>query len=335
MAVEKTPVRTGDQETDEILNQMETDGTELPAGLKPKSQQRDDSRDEEEETDTEDESEEGADEEDEDEGASDDSADSNDEDESDDESEDGDDDDDDSVGSHANDNRSSAPRGEYFRLERQIGKLTKAVGQILQGRGTAEDKKVDVDAEVEQFAKLNGLKPEATKGLIDLIAKKLGSTSTLTDEERDALRQNVQVQKERQFWDSQDQAYDADFRQNVLPFVRQENPNITEAELERLYDDLKDLAFDPKNAQRRNSRTGEYAGTPQKSLVEIYLGTTQSRRKPSDRRTLEGGSPNRVTQGDVSDEDVTAEDIAAMSDEEFDKYSDRMGKNAKSTIRHL
>jgi hypothetical protein len=330
---DKTPVRTGDPATDEILNSMEEDGMELPDNLKPKApvlskkENEGDRPDEGEEESKPDESEE------EDEFKAD--FDESDKEEGEEESKDEEEEDDDSVGLSPSASRPSAQRpGEYYRLERQINRLTKTIEGLATDKTKPEEKKQeDIDTEIATFAQANRLNPDVAKGLIELAAKKLGGTG-LSKETQEAIEQVVAQNNERRFWSDQDASYERDFNQNVLPIVLRENPDITQDAVDKLYDSLHSAAFSPEAGQRKNPTTGKYEGGAQKSLVELYFATSKPT-KPKDNRTSEDANPSHISQDGTNYDDVTADDIAQMSDAEFDKFSDTMGKRAKSQIRSL
>lgn len=306
MADEAKPeARTGDRETDEILAEMEADGIELPAFKDGKTVETTEETDPEENSDPD--LEESAEETDEE------------EEEDEDESDDADEEDD----SPAEDDEPEArAKGKktIVKKYRELRKVNRELRQTIETMRSASSKE-DAKTAFDEFVKEANMAPEVAEKLIAVIEKRLFPKGV-----RDTIAAAQTEQADRALWSDQATKFDKDFNANVVPAL--EAQGLDQTKIREVYDALNDenspsYAWSPANAK--------------KSLVALSIGLVKPGAKTTaTRRSSEGASPVRnrgsrsVTEKDPSD--LTGDDVNEMSDEEFDRFSDDLGKRAKSTI---
>lgn len=314
---------TGDPETDEILDEMAAEGLELPVFA------NDADPDESGDGETHDpELEESADET-EEEGEEDDSTDDEeDEDDSSDEEDEEEEDDDDEDES---DPKTKKRLGlvDKYKLERKksrqkdsrIAELEGIVDGLKSGSTEAE-----FDKELTAFAEKNKMSVEVARGLIDLAAKRAGLPKDVMAD----LKAAREERERREYWGTQRKSFDKDFRGNVMPVLR--SMGASRAEIARVYDTLNgDVSADGSPRATGESKYWAWdKANKGKSLVSLAL---ELRGATATRISSEGGSRGRNRSTPTKDPgDLTPADINEMSDEEFDAYSDNLGKNQRITI---
>lgn len=309
--------RTGDDETDEILNEMEQEGEALPAF----ADAPEDTEDEEESEVEEDEEEENSDEEDEDADTADESetADEEDGDEADDESEESEeeegdeedaDDEDEEEEDESIDPANSSKTPLWKRLKLTKGLLRDAQKQLATYKESNTE--AQLDAKVEAFSKEHNVSKEAAKALIEIAASIAAEKAGIDPTLRATIERVVKRDEQQEYWAEQDKAFVRDFRSNVGPLAKRDGKDLVKVQKR-----LQVLAFQPEHAK--------------KSLVSLYL-EQYGEKGPKRRITGEG---NRGTHGrvhGVKTEDLQPEDIDSMSDEEFDTFSESAAKSSKLRI---
>lgn len=308
--------RTGDKETDDILDEMEEDGLAVPAF----GDNKDDKTAEEESTEstvTAPELEESADEtaEEDEEESEDDSSDEDEDEEDDDES-----DEDESGETDEGEDGDGAKdkKGDKLTLVqkyRKNKKLLRATQAALE-KATKATSEEQFDAELKTFAETHGMKIDAAKGLIELAAKRAG----LPQEVMEEFKRSRKERADSDYWDQQRKQFDKDFKQNVTPVL--ESLGLKEADIAATYKTLNEDTKSPSWAWAK--------GNKPKSLVQLALDLRKG--KSANRTSSEGGGrrTRAATSKDVSE--MSAEDINALSDKEFDEMSDTLGKNSKSVV---
>ncbi len=310
--MKKTPERTGDSETDSILDEMEQEGDELPvfAGAPEDdagAEESDAATDEDEEADEE-ESEEETDAE---------SEEDEEEEESEEEDEDGEEGEDeekdeDDAGADDSDEEDEASMPLWKRHKIMKKKFSDA--QKLISDLTSKTSEVELDTQLEAFSKKHKVSKEAAKEMIEMAASLAARQAGIDPSLKATIDRVVKRDKRDQFWAEQDKKYTSDFTSNVAPLAKRDG--LDPAKVQKR---LHGLAFLPENAK--------------KSLVSLFL-ETYSKKGPKRKITSEGNrSHGRVSATSV--EDIQPEDISDMSDDEFDEFSEALGKSSKSRIvRH-
>lgn len=198
----------------------------------------------------------------------------------------------------------------------EIAKLSKEVERLSSQIDTRPDTQkgdAEKDADVKKFAETHNLEESVVVDLLGLVEKRLPK------QEKDP---GLEAFKEKQEEERQEAVFQRDFNTNVVPLIKAEHPNYTPDEIEKIKDKIFELAF-----------SDELLKTP---ITRIYKSEDEFRApapSPS-RRSSEpskGGSQQQMKQVDY--DNITAEDISQMSDDEFDKYSEEMGRRHRSPIR--
>lgn len=310
---------TGDKETDEILDEMRAEGIEVP-DIKP-DDKGDTESDKGQETHSPDldESEEESEEE-EDEASSDDEASEDDDeeeseesDDSDEEDEDEEDEEDDEVDSEKDGKQKKLTLVQKYRKEKRLRQeAQEALVKIQQSRSEAE-----IDTEITKFAEANKMNPAVAKGLIDLAAKKAGLPKDMID----SIRQSQKDKERRAYWDDQRKKFDSDFTSNVVPVLESMGKKPEEISAIRT-----ELDRDKKSPNWAWAKANKNA-----SLVSLALKLAKPGQ--ADRVSSETGGTRRTRTPSQKDPgDMTGDDINSMSDKEFDEFSDKLGKEAKTAI---
>lgn len=325
---------TGDQETDDIIADMEKNGEGNP--FKSVSDDEDDAEDSDEDEDEEDE-EDSEDDEDEDEDSDedDDEEDSDDDEDSeedkDEESEDDEDEDDDEDESEADDDdededsdeddkeEGDKPQGrtpvwQRLRDEKKARKEAQTeiadLKQQLENGGKAKD----IDTMAGEFAKKHGFKVEAAKDLLEAAAALAAQKSGLDPKTKKALEAVVQRDSETTYWKGQEKQFVREFNSTIAPLAQRDGVNPKKAM--RI---LREQVFKPENEK--------------KSTVQLYLehvakATTTKKGKI----TVESGRRRVHTTAAKQIDELSATDISDMSDKEFEALSEGLGKASKSKI---
>lgn len=179
--------------------------------------------------------------------------------------------------------------------EKRIADLTKAAG-----------KGEDVDDEVKALAKEHGIPEDSLSKIVELTAKKL-SGAGLTDSQK---RQLARLEK-----DEESRVQDEGFQKEFKSLVK-EDRSIREHE-----DELREMAF-----------SEEFSDV---GLYEIFHRHLKPTLQPK-KKTAEGSrGGTRSNSTSYTDEEIAADAALqeALSDEEFDAWSDRMASKSKRQIR--
>lgn len=162
--------------------------------------------------------------------------------------------------------------------------------------------------DVKAIAEKYGItEPGFVQDLIDAASKRSQLPAELVDKikEHDHYAEIAKKQAE-------DGAFVQDFEKDVLPLVREEYPEISDADVARIRDDVKKLAYSEK-----------LLSTP---LSLIYKGDDAFRGVVSPKKkTAESGRGGESRSVDLLDFDSMSEsDIGKLSPENFIKYSEHM-----------
>jgi hypothetical protein len=182
-----------------------------------------------------------------------------------------------------------------------------------------------VENDILQLSQKYNVSHDFIKDQMALAAKMYGTDELKTIKaELEELRQGKQdAEQERMFSTEFSQGLDfkGEKRESVLPLIKQEYPNITPDKIEEIKNTLYEISFDER-----------YAGLP---LAEIYSARREFRgiEVPKKIRTAEpsrmGTQPSKV----VDFENITDDDIDSMDDATFDEFSKYMEKQSKLKIR--
>lgn len=293
--------RTGDQETDEILGEIEREG----GIVGPEEEQEEDSLESAEEAEQADDEEEPV------------SEDESEEDESGDESDD--EEGDEELESSAPARATSESTSQYERRREaywkdKAGKLQEKLDQI--GQETSQAKMRD---SLKDLAESEKIPLDRLMKIVDAVSESVKG-SILTPEERENLNRASQFAAREQESVRQDTLFNQEFRESVLPLLTDDDDK------QAVYDKLYADAFAPKPENQYDPRTGR----PAKSLVQIFVAnSTRPIRRSGEStriRSISGGGRKPITE-------MSAEEIDNMSDDQFDKLSDEAAMNAPRLSR--
>lgn len=198
-------------------------------------------------------------------------------------------------------------KAEYWKEKAR--KLEKQLSQINTDNSSQEKVSEDIDAEIESFAKQQNIDVSAAKKLIELSSKK-----AIPAELRSALEKTLESDKERAFWNSERESFDADFESNVIPLMQSLNPNLTQAEVDKAYDSLDSAAW--------------FDGNEEKSLVSLFL---ELNKQPAKRKGGESSNVRSVAKSlnlDSPSEEDLESILESGSDEEFEKLSESLASKS-------
>lgn len=305
-----------DQDSKEILAEMEAEGIDTseltqgqrvaPAEKKEEEEETDDSSKEEEE-----EEESGSKE---DQESAEETAEEEEEDESSDDSEEEEDDD-------AEEEDESESKGKRLTLVQKYRKEKKARQALEHTIEVLKAAKNDesFDTELKTFAEKNNLSLDVARGLVDFAARKAGLPKDLLED----IQRSRQERRDTQYWQQQHKDFNKDFQSNVLPVLEQ--MGLDEEAIKATYETLNADEKSPFWAWEKKNKS--------QSLVKLALSINRTGGKKGNRVSSESSraSLNRgKSQKEASD--MTPEDINEMSDAEFDAFSDKLAKGSKSVV---
>lgn len=291
-----------DQETKEILEEMEADGydtsdisgdTDVDKALEDPEEKESESEEEEESEQSEEDEE------------------SEDDDASDDEESEDEESDDEPEEDESKDKKIGIV--SKYRRERKLRKAAEAT--IVELQKTKSDE--SFDKELESFATESHMPLDVAKKFIELAAKRSGLSPDLMA----SLQQSQKDKRNSDYWANQRKQFGKDFKDNVIPVLES---------LGKSKDDI-DAIYKTINEDKKSPL---YAWSPKnKSVSLVKLALTIARNKNS-RTSSEGNAGKSMNRGKSgkAPEEMSGEDIDNMSDEEFDTMSDNLAKNTKSTI---
>ena len=176
--------------------------------------------------------------------------------------------------------------------------------------------------ELKKFADAKGIEVSDLEELAKILEKKVSKSDTVSPE----LQKKIE---EFDAWKAEEAAgkeeilFGQDFDKQILPLVKAEYGDDVPADtISKIKETLRTLAYSPENVK-----------TP---YANIYRGWSEFREViPPARKSAEGGRDTTVLDSgkgsfggkDVSE--ITDDDIAKMSDEEFDNYSKALAKQEK------
>jgi hypothetical protein len=185
-----------------------------------------------------------------------------------------------------------------------------------------DESKSDID--VEALADELGADKEAVSKIVEVAEKRAAEKMKpfmLSDTDKQALA-DLQDLRRQQALEQENQLYSQDFDKDVLPEIKKEyGDDVPESVIADIKSKLKDVAY-----------TNEYAKVP---FSEIYRAKSEFRELVAPKRkTAEGskGGNFQVAGKTVKYEDLGPDQVANLSDDEFDKYSDYMARREKRGV---
>jgi hypothetical protein len=177
---------------------------------------------------------------------------------------------------------------------------------------------------VKKLAEELGAEEEAVAKIIDAAKKEAQEEMRpfmLTDEQKQALA-DLQNLKHEKAMEAEKNLFNEDFEKDILPEIRKEyGDDIPDSVVADLKEKLRDIAYKP-----------EYQKVP---YLEIYRGKQDFRGVIAPKRktaeTSKGGF-FQIAGKTVKYEDLGPDQIANLSDSDFDKYSDYMARREKRGI---
>lgn len=287
--------RTGDEGTDDILDQMELEGVDVPVDDKeetPASPEKEEQPDDKEDAAPEssvavDDEEEGGEPEPEEE---------------------------EEVEPPLPAQRTSVPVSKYEYERSKRLKLESELKKLKESQSMAE-----VKARLEKVAQEENVPVERLMAIVNAV-----KDSVMSPEMKENARLAADFIREKQETEHQDVEFEHEFSSTVLPLLKREDPRMTDDDLQEVHDALYEEAF-------RLIPQNEYdpvTGKPRRSLVHIYLGT---KGKPM-KRTGEHSRVGSLASGKKSSS-MSMEDIASVeSDEEFDRLSSEAGQSSSMLV---
>lgn len=208
---------------------------------------------------------------------------------------------------------------QKYRKEKKLRQETQAALEALKTSKSTES----FDAELAAFAEKSNLSLDVAKGLIDFAARKAGLPADVLKD----IQQSRQERRDTEYWNEQHKNFNNDFQNNVIPVLQQ--MGLTNDQIAETYETLNSDEKSPFWAwDKKNKPT---------SLVKLALSLQRGGSKggsKGNRTSSEGNRSGALNRGKSGKEisDMTAEDIEEMSDAEFDKFSDKLGKDSKSVV---
>ena len=174
------------------------------------------------------------------------------------------------------------------------------------------------DTELETLAEKMGATKEDLATLIDFLEKRTAK-SVVPPEIKEVLDTFNSLKAEGEA-KAEEIHFSNDFDSLVVPLIKKEyGDDVPQAVLDQIRDEMKKIAYEP-----------DYAKVP---YTVIYKGHDGFRELAAlKKRSSEGSRGGSDDLGDKTTKDfksVTDEDIAKMSDEEFEAYSNAMAKGEK------
>ncbi|MDE1944824.1 MAG: hypothetical protein KGI03_00930 [Patescibacteria group bacterium] len=210
---------------------------------------------------------------------------------------------------------------QKYRREKKLRKAAEAAAAAA----VAGNSEATFEKEVKEFAEKNRMNVDVARGLIELAAKRSGvPKEVLADiEATRAERRN------REYWADQRKKFDKDFNANVVPVLRSQGAD--DAKIREVYGQMNG-SFDADGVPQSSGSQGWAWGKANKgkSLVELALAVGGGK---TTRHSSEGGSRGRTRSAPQKDPgEMSGDDINSMSDEEFDSFSDGLGKQTRSVV---
>jgi hypothetical protein len=164
---------------------------------------------------------------------------------------------------------------------------------------------------VDKFIEESGMEKTAVMGLINIIKKHSG-VSPDVEKRISQFEKTTAEQAEKS-------AFENDFSDNVLPLLKESNPDLTPAQIQKAKAKMKELAYE----DGMDKIPLDFIFARKQKEFEGIVST------PEKKKSAEGSRPGSQAGTKAADyENITGNDIKNMTDEEFEKYSEWAEKNA-------
>ncbi len=313
--------RTGDRETDEILNEIEREGApadhdeedeDAPVEAKKKNASQPDEHEEaapgsEEEAENADDAEDGG--------------------ESEEEGGEG-------GERHAPAPKTSVPASKYNYQKQRAAKIEAEKAAIAAERDAVkaeleklkgEKSQIDFTEKLKAIAAKEKISPERLTEIAEVIRESVGRRDPAFEAKLDRA---LQVLDQQQNDEAQAEEFNNEFDSYVLPILKKDK-EMTPERIEEIRGEVYEKAMAPIPENDFDPATGK----PRKSLVQFYLDLSDN---TGGRRITGERSRIRSISGEgkkTSISEMSPEDIENMSDEEFDKISDEAGRSSPSLVK--
>ena len=206
-----------------------------------------------------------------------------------------------------------AGKEDYWREKARDTETALAAAKAEIAKYQERDAFAHIDEKIDKVAKENNVSAKVIKEILTL-----GQDAFIPPELKQAM---LDIQTERASsieWNNKFSQFDVEFQRGVVPVLKAENPNITQKEINDVYrtlggKDANGLAW-----------ADEHAETPLVSLYFTLVKPTQARAsgEPTRVRSRAPGVAGQPQGGPKPLADMTQEELANMSDEDFDTYSE-------------
>jgi len=198
-------------------------------------------------------------------------------------------------------------------LEEENTGLKKTVEDLQNKLEKSKDAE-GMNKDIEEFAEKSNLDKETVIGLANIIKKHSGIDEETSKkmQEFDALQNKLK----------EESMFESEYEDNVVPSFENINPDASKAQLKKAKAKLTELAYDPK-----------YIKVPLAMIVSHYKDEfTEILGEKAKKKTMEGSTRKKAVENEIADEELSGEDWQNMTDEEFDKRSERLAEKSPSQL---
>ena len=200
----------------------------------------------------------------------------------------------------------SVPIQKYEYWKEKARKLQEQLGKAVK-------KPDETDDEIKTFAKENQMDETQAFRLAELISKK-----AIPPHLKEALEETLKFKEERDKKTAEEARlraeFDNEFNRGVIPFLKQQNPEISEGDIKEIYKSLDTVAWDND--------------TP---LLSLYLSNQKVFKKTGESSKVRSGFKGKNLNNPTS-EDV-ADIVEEGSDEEFWELSEKVGAQSRGLTK--
>jgi len=205
-------------------------------------------------------------------------------------------------------------RDDYWRQKANDTETALAEARKKIADYEAADAFKHVDETINTIAKKYNANPQLIKEILTI-----GKDAFIPPELRQAMTEIQTARADDRVWDTKFDQFDQEFANGVYPLLLEENPNITQQEIDRVY---RTLGGGDRNGA---AWADENANTPLLTLYTRIVKPTQ-RRSAGESTTVRGRTPGAAGGNSNASSkplnEITPGEISGMSDEQFDEYSE-------------
>lgn len=169
--------------------------------------------------------------------------------------------------------------------------------QEYEGKINSPANNQDYTSKIEEFSQKYGLEVEAAKDLIGIIHQSLPDMSKYDQLMKNSELENQKIQAA------------SEFDQVVAPLIRQDNPGVTQAQLDEAKQKILDLAF-----------TQEYSSYPLQDIYTVKRGDLQV----GHGYTAEPGGAGRAAEPDFAK--MSEEELLALPPDKYREATDMLAR---------